>query len=87
VLDFPSCLVRAGAGLQDQLTQKIEHTIKCLRLNDDDEFVQQRCDIMMEFARGDISFSFLQRKYPFLAHETKRQGIEETANQIFRSLQ
>src|SRR5262249_826811 len=53
-------------------------TIDVLRLNSDDYMVQVRCDIMLDFVDGNISFSFLKRKYPFLASEIVRQDIETT---------
>jgi hypothetical protein len=87
VLDFPSCLVRPGLGLSEALTQKIDRTIHCLKLNLDDTFVQERCDIMVMFAQGSIGLQFLDQRYPFLAHEVRRQGLETTAGQVFKTLQ
>jgi hypothetical protein len=86
VLDFPSCLVRPGDGLEPELTEQISKTIDILKLNDDDSLVQDRCDMMMDFADGEVTISFLQKRYPFLACEIIRQGIQNTANQIFKRL-
>ena len=84
VLDFPSCLVLPGSGLSDVVVAQIERTIKILKLNDDDVLVQERSDIMLMYADGEIEIGFLRKRYPFLALEIVRQGIEGTANQIFR---
>jgi len=83
VLDFPSCFVKSADGLPDHIARKINRTIVALRLNDDDYLVQVRCDIMLDFAEEKVRLSFLQSKYPFLASEIVRQGIETTAHKIF----
>jgi len=85
VLDMPSCLVRAGDGLTPKQKQSVETTIEALRLNNDDSLVQDRCDIMLMFAQGDVQLPFLQKRYPFLAAEVLRQGIQLTANTIFKT--
>jgi hypothetical protein len=84
VLAFPSCFVKVGDGLSKHITDNIKKTIDILRLNSDDYMVQGRLEIMLEFAEGMISLSFLKRKYPFLASEIVRQGIETTAHTIFK---
>lgn len=84
VLDFPSCLVKPGDGLPGDLKQQIEHTIKTLKLNDDDSLVQDRCDIMVMFAKEEVALPFLEKRYPFLAEEVIRQGIQNTASQLFK---
>lgn len=86
VLDVPSCLVKPGVGLSQNLTKKIESTIKELHLNDDDYFVQERCDLMMTFASGEVTLAFLSKRYPFLAAEIIRQGLQTTAARIFKNL-
>lgn len=84
VLDFPSCLVRPGNALPIMITQQIENSIRTLKLNDDDVFVQERCDIMFDFAEGHVDLDFLSRRYPLLATEIIRQGIQHTANTLFK---
>lgn len=84
VLDFPSCLVRPGDGLTPEQRQQVETTIDALRLNSDDSLVQDRCDVMVMFARGEVALPFLQKRYPFLAAEVIRQNIQSTANTLFK---
>jgi hypothetical protein len=86
VLDFPSCLVKAGDGIDEQTREKVEATIKVLKLNDDDTFVQDRCDVMMMFAQGDVAMGYLRKHRPFLAVEVDRQGIEHTVAALFKTL-
>jgi hypothetical protein len=85
VLDVPSCLLRPGDGLTPEQKQSVETTISALKLNDDDILVQERCDIMLDFAKGDVKMPHLQKRYPLLAAEIVRQGIEQTAPQIFKT--
>lgn len=86
VLDFPSCLVKGGENLDPAVHARIEVTIKALKLNDDDAFVQDRCDNMVMFAKGDVSLGFLKKHRPFLAMEVVRQGLEHTAGEVFKTL-
>lgn len=74
-MDIPSCLLRAKAGLQSELRARINTTINSLRLNADDYYVQERCNILIDYAKGEISLSFLKRRYPFLAKEIGRQNL------------
>jgi hypothetical protein len=74
-MDVPSCLLKAGAGLPHEVRAQINITINSLRLNTDDYYVQERCNILVEYAKGEISFNFLKRRYPFLAKEVERQDL------------
>lgn len=74
-LDLPGCLLKPNPGLEQAIRDRVTRTIKLLRLNQDDNYVQGRCDILMDFARGDVSIGFLQRRYPFLAKEVSRQAL------------
>ncbi|MXO55292.1 HNH endonuclease family protein [Pontixanthobacter gangjinensis] len=75
-LDIPECLMRANAALPRETRVRINATINSLRLNDDDHYAQDRCNILMEYASGDVTLGFLHRRYPFLAKEVERQGLE-----------
>jgi hypothetical protein len=84
VLDFPSCLVRAAHDLSSAIAEQIEETVKVLKLNDADHFVQERCNVVIEFLDGHLSFDFLSRRYPFLAAEIGRQGGKDVLRAIFK---
>ncbi len=83
-LDLPSCLVRAGRGLSGELRRRVISTIDTLQLNADDRMVQERCDLLVHLAVGDITLGFLERRYPFLAVEVKRQRVVGRLSAIFR---
>ena len=78
-LDIPACLLRPNPTLDKPTRNRISGTINSLRLNQDDNYVQERCNILIDFARGDISENFLSRRYPFLAKEVARQALDQAA--------
>ncbi|MDO8723099.1 MAG: hypothetical protein Q7J31_12885 [Syntrophales bacterium] len=84
VLDFPSCLVRPSNGLPAVITEQVNKSIQILKINEDDTFVQERCDLMLDFAEGKVTLTFLSKRYPFLATEIVRQGIQTTAITLFK---
>lgn len=84
-IDLPACLLKPNPALDRNLRNKIENTINSLRLNRDDYHVQERCEILMSYAREEVSMSFLERRYPFIAKEVKRQGLDrQTLTTVFK---
>ena len=83
-VDFPSCLIKPGTGLTQDIYDRVVETIRCLRLNIDDELVDERATQMVDLARGDISFAKLGREYPLLAREVTRQGLLGDLQNIFK---
>lgn len=84
-MDIPACLLRPNPVLEKPLRNRIAGTINSLRLNQDDNYVQERCNILIDYARTDVSFAFLERRYPFLAKEVARQGLDQQAlRDLFR---
>jgi hypothetical protein len=83
-LDIPSCLLKARDDLAKDVKAQINTTINSLRLNADDYYVQERCNILIELAMGEISLNFMKRRYPFLAQEVERQGVRDQLKVLFR---
>jgi hypothetical protein len=84
IIDFPSCLIRSAPNLSQVIAEQIEKTIGVLKLNTYDYFVQERCNIVLDFLDEHISFDFLSRRFPFLATEIHRQGGKDTLGAIFK---
>jgi hypothetical protein len=82
-MDIPSCMVKPNPALDQPLRMRISHTINSLRFNQDESYVQERCAILIDYAKGDVSFGFLERRYPFLAKEVARQNLD-TAELMLR---
>lgn len=76
VLDIPSCLVKHGENICTDTKASVNNTINTLGLNRDDYYVQERCDIIMCYAREEVALNFLQRRYPFIAKELSRQQLD-----------
>ena len=85
-LRFPACQVVPGHALPCNLLAAAEQTIDLLKLNDDDNLVQERCDVIMLFRNGEVTFQFLARRYPFIAVELARQNLEDSVESVFKTL-
>lgn len=83
-LEIPTCLLKARPDLPQNLKAQINGTINSLRLNDDDFYVQERCNILIEYAKDNINLAFLERRYPFLARELVRQNLQGQLKPLFR---
>jgi hypothetical protein len=85
IMDVPSCLIRPADDLEEPARTQVQNTVDILQLNIDDVFVQERCDMMYAYASGEVSLDYLRRRYPLLAAEIIRQGLQETAKDIFKT--
>lgn len=83
-MDFPSCLIRMSDIIPPEYARKAACTIEILKLNDDDRIVQERCDIIMEYVEKTVAMPFLEKRYPFIAMEIKRQALAEEIGRIFK---
>lgn len=83
VLDFPSCLVHARRDADAAYKSKIEYTIRVLKLNEEEE-VNRRFDIIIDYISGNCTFQHLKNKYPFIAEEIERQGLITTLGKYFK---
>ncbi|MDR1922820.1 MAG: hypothetical protein LBQ66_00480 [Planctomycetaceae bacterium] len=87
-LDIPTCLIKAGTNVSDEERSQIEYTINVLKLNDDDEYVANRHDILCLYINQEIPLEDLTAKYPFIASELQRQNLTDiaTLNTRFKTL-
>jgi len=83
-LELPSCLIKAAPGLAHDIKVKVNSTLNTLRLNSDDSLVQERCNILLAYARKHISKEFLAERYPFLAFQIAHQGVDDALAAIFK---
>ena len=84
-IDFPSCLIKPRIDMFPVEKSLASLTIKILHLNDED-FVNNRLEIVMNFAHGNISQEFLAQKYPFIESELRRQNLFDTVGERLKSL-
>lgn len=82
-LDFPSCLVKPRSSMTPAEKSKASFTIQALHLNDEEQ-ADRRCEIIMEYIRGNVSRVFLEKRYPYIAEELARQGLYEKIKTILK---
>ena len=83
VLDMPSCLIKPGHGISRNVEVAVNTTINVLQLNRDDRLVQERCNLLVDLADGNVTLKFLDRHFPFLSSEVRRQGVSTSLKLIF----
>jgi hypothetical protein len=76
-LDFANCYLKPSGTLPQALQDQVAKTIEVLRLNTDQTLVQQRFDVLRDYSKG-YPMDILEERYPFIAAELKRQGLEES---------
>jgi hypothetical protein len=77
-LDFANSFVKPNAELPQNVQDAVAETILILRLNRDDTLVQQRFDVVRDYSKNYCSMEFLKSRYPFIATELKRQGLQNS---------
>ena len=85
IIDFPSCLIKPNADMTPARKSKALATIDILHLNQE-ELVNNRFEIVMNYVARNISRVFLEKKYPFIASELRRQNLFDTIGARFKSL-
>ncbi len=82
VLDLPSCLVKPKKEASREFKRLAWFTINTLKLNDETQ-VQQRFEVIMNYASGFVTKEFLEKKYPFIAEELERQNAYGRVKRMF----
>lgn len=83
ILNFATFQIEPSSDLPRYLKRRIKKTIEILRLNTDNNLVSTRIGILEDFAKNVYPLSFLERRYPFIAYELKRQKMEANIKEIF----
>ncbi len=76
-LDFTSFLIRPSSNITDvNLKQKINDTINRLHLNSDNDYVNERVNVIKEYSLDKLSSKLLSEKYPFIAYQMRVQNFD-----------
>ena len=75
VLDVATLWVRPEPALQANVKAAVQKTIDVLKLNED-QWVQMRFAIFTSYLNKELTLTYLQRTYPFIAAEIQRQGVQ-----------
>ncbi|MEM7536140.1 MAG: hypothetical protein AAF639_28415, partial [Chloroflexota bacterium] len=62
MLDFQSFFLFPNPTLTTKQQQMVNDTIDCLKLNSDDDLVEERQNWFLEYKSGEISFDYLQKR-------------------------
>ncbi|NIM13021.1 MAG: hypothetical protein GTO45_12915 [Candidatus Aminicenantes bacterium] len=81
-MEFPSLIIKSGSDLSPGCRGKVEATIKRLKLNEKEKYIEYRheilwdyCLLCSEYDNIDPIFNHLEKRAPFIAYELKRQGL------------
>jgi hypothetical protein len=84
VMDFPSLVVKSSAGLAPDNREKVEATIRRLKLNEKEKYIEYRREFLGDYCKlcaesGSIkpALEHLEKKAPFIAYELKRQELTQ----------
>ena len=75
-LDFRSFLIRPNHALTSSDKTKVQRTIDRLRLNADNDYVEERVAVVREYCLGNSTLAALGRFWPFIAKEMKTQDFD-----------
>lgn len=76
IIDFASLMIHPNPNISDQdLLVLLSDTIEYLKLNDDDDLVNERFYYYQRYLSKKITLDFLQEHCPFIAYEIVRQGL------------
>jgi hypothetical protein len=77
-IDFTSFLLKPSPTLKDRdLYSKIFQTIKILRLNTDNDYINERKNVIAFYSLDIINKSYIQSKYPFMYYQMELQNFDE----------
>lgn len=75
-LDFRSFLVLPNPTLSNSNRRKVQKTIDRLGLNADNDYVQERLDVVQEYCLRKSTPATLDRFWPFIAREMRAQKFD-----------
>jgi hypothetical protein len=81
-LDFPSLMVHPNPELLPEIQEQIWATINRLRLNEEQNIVEERSNWLRMYCKGGTNFSFWKNYAPFIAYELERQNLVEEIKNI-----
>lgn len=90
-MDFPSLMVKSGDNLSPDVREKVEATIRRLKLNEKEKYIEYRREFLEDYCKlcGNSdnikpAWEHLEEKAPFVAYELKRQGLKKRIIHIMK---
>ena len=75
-LDFRSFLVRPNGALSGSKKRKVQRTLDRLKLNTDNDYVQERINVVREYCLGNYTLDIIEEFWPFIAREMRAQNFD-----------
>ena len=75
-LNFRSFLMFPNHALSDSEKRRVQETIDRLGLNTDDDYVQERVEVVREYCLGNWTLAMLDAFWPFIASEMRAQEFD-----------
>lgn len=75
-LDFKTFLIFPSHTLSNSERTKVQETIDRLELNADDDYVQERVNVVREYSMGRLTMDTIDVYWPFIAEEMKAQDFD-----------
>lgn len=77
-IQFSTFLIVPVPGIGQSIADQVTATINRLRLNVDNDYVQERIGAVREYCLDRVDLVSLSQKYPFIANQIVRQGFDAT---------
>ena len=75
-LNFRTFLITPNNALCDSNKRRVQTTIDRLKLNKDDDYVNERVDVIREYCLGNRTLTTIEKFWPFIANEMKEQHFD-----------
>lgn len=86
-LDFTSFLIKPSPEVtNNNLKLNIINTIDRLRLNIDNDYVNERVHAVKQYSFDNLSLNLLQEKFPFIALQMSKQNFDQIYKERLRQL-
>lgn len=76
-MDFERLEVKPNPDLLPEDAEAVRRTIKILKLDTDEEYKDACQNWIISYCKGEITFNFLKKAAPFIAHELERKGLKK----------
>ncbi len=83
-IDFTSFLVRPNGTLSSSNKTKVQKTIDRLKLNLDNDYVQERIGVVRGYCLGQLPATTVARYWPFIANEMRVQDFDNKLLPVMR---
>ena len=85
-LNFRSFLIFPNRALADSERRRVRKTVDRLGLNTDNDYIQERIEVVREYCLGNCTLAMLDAFWPFIANEMKAQDFDTVFLPLMQSV-